>query len=124
MSALRGLRVLAVEDETLIAMLLEDMLTELGCIVAASAASLTQALREAESGAFDVALLDVNIAGERVFPVADALKSRGIPFAFATGYGEQGLRDDLRDHPVISKPYTVGELERALTAALAGRAAA
>jgi CheY-like chemotaxis protein len=114
---LPGLRVLVVEDEGPVAMLLEVMLDDLGCVVAASAASVAEALDFAERGGFDVALLDVNLAGEKVFPVADRLRSLGRPFAFTSGYGPSGLRPDLTDVPIIQKPYRLCDLQTALTAA-------
>ena len=115
---LRNKRVLVVEDEALIAMLAEEMLVEIGCIHHATAPTLGKALPLVEAGGFDLALLDVNIARERVFPVADALTARAIPFAFASGYGEEGVPEAYAAHPLIGKPYSAHDLERALTAAL------
>lgn len=100
-------------------MLLESMLEDLGCLVVASAASLPEALRLAECGGFDVALLDVNLAGEKVFPVADQLRRSAAPFVFSSGYGAAGLRPDLADVPVIQKPYRLSDLEAALILATA-----
>jgi CheY-like chemotaxis protein len=114
---LTGLRVLVVEDEGPVAMLVETMLEDLGCAVVLSAASVRQALELARRGGFDVALLDVNLAGEKVFPVADELRRLGVPFAFASGYGADGLRPDLKDVPIIQKPFQLGDLEAALRAA-------
>lgn len=109
-------RILVVEDESLLAMLLEDLLTDLGMQVCVTA-SVEDALRAVEAQAPpDLALLDVNIAGQMVFPVAHALQRRGIPFAFATGYGEQGLPEDFRQRPIISKPFSLAELHRTLAA--------
>jgi len=117
-SPLRNLRILVVEDEGLVAMLAEDMLTDLGCEVRASAASVMQAMRAIKAATFDLALLDVNLRGESVFPVAEALEQLGVPFVFATGYGTQGVREDLRDHPVVSKPFGPDQLKQALMLAL------
>ena len=117
---LRNKRVLVVEDEALIAMLAEEMLVELGCVHHATAPTLGRAMPLVEAGGFDLALLDVNVARERVFPVADALIARSIPFAFASGYGEEGVPAAYSTHPLIGKPYSALDLERALTAALAG----
>jgi CheY-like chemotaxis protein len=115
------LRVLIVEDEGLLAMEAEDILRHFGFVVRASVASVGEALnRIEETGDFDVALLDVNLRGETVFPVADALATRGIGFAFATGYGDEGVRPDLRTYPIVSKPYAPEELRNALHAAVAG----
>ncbi|UVC07605.1 response regulator [Rhizobium sp. TH2] len=112
------LRVLIVEDEGFLAMEAEDILHNFGFEVGASVASVSEALSWIEeSGNFDVALLDVNLRGETVFPVADALATRGIGFAFATGYGDEGVRPDLRAYPIISKPYAPEELRNALHAA-------
>jgi CheY-like chemotaxis protein len=112
---LAGLRVFVLEDESPVAMLIEDMLRDLDCEIAAEAARVHDALRTIEAGpTFDVALLDVNVAGEKAFPVADALRARGVPFAFLTGYGSVGLREDLRDSPVLAKPFRRRDLERVL----------
>ncbi|RPE81339.1 response regulator [Vulcaniibacterium tengchongense] len=110
-------RVLIVEDESLLAMMLEDMLSDLGWEVAANVASVPEALQAIERGGFDLALLDVNIAGREVFPVADALQARGVPLVFITGYGEHGIREDLRGYPVVEKPFHSAQLVRTLHAA-------
>lgn len=115
---LGGKRVLVVEDEALIAMLAEEMLADLGCVLHATAPTVAHALELTEAGGFDLALLDVNVAREQVFPVAEALTARGVPFAFASGYGEEDLRDDFRRHPLLGKPYTTEQLAAALAAAL------
>lgn len=107
-------RVLVVEDEMLIGMLLEDMLADLGHTVAAVVPRLKDALVAVEKDNFDLAILDVHLHGESVFPVADALKARGIPFVFATGYGERGLPDNYREQPVLQKPFAKADLERVL----------
>lgn len=118
-STLHGRRVLVVEDETMIAMLVEDMLDELGCAVVGPAHALDVALALAKTETdLDAALLDVNLAGQSVFPVADALRAKGVPAVFSTGYGEVGLKGHYRDAPVLQKPFRAGDLERALTAAL------
>lgn len=117
---LAGLRILVVEDETVVSMLLEDMLAELGCEVVGPAARLGRALELAKTGAFDLAVLDVNLAGEEVYPVADALAVRGLPFVFATGYGKGGVRGAYRDRPTVQKPFQQPHLRRALADALAG----
>lgn len=104
----------------MIALALEDMLTSLGCIVAGRASRLMHAFTIAESTEFDVAVLDVNLLGDRVDPLAEALRTRGIPFVFATGYGEDGVGERLRSAPIVHKPYDEPELTRALLAACAG----
>jgi CheY-like chemotaxis protein len=120
-SALRGRRVLVVEDETMIAMLVEDMLDELGCAVVGPAHGLDAALALAQTdNGLDAALLDVNLAGQSVFPVADALRKRGVPAVFSTGYGDASLRESDRGSPVLQKPFRAGDLARALTVAIGG----
>jgi len=117
---LNGVRVLLVEDEALVAMLIEDMLADDGCIVVATASRLTEALGYAGDAdlAFDVAILDLNLAGENTFPVASALASRGLPFAFATGYGAGGLPAEWRDRPTLQKPFNATDVTKALISAL------
>jgi len=118
---LAGRRILVVEDEMMIAMLVEDMLTELGCSVVGPAHALAEALALAQSEpGLDAALLDVNLAGQPVFPVADALREKGVPAIFSTGYGDAGLRDIDRGSPVLQKPFRAGDLARALGEALGG----
>ena len=113
-SALLGRRILIVEDETIIAMLLEDMLEDLGCEVAAVAARTAAALAAIEAHPPDAAILDLNLDGVKSDEVADALSARGVPFLFATGYGDAGLSERYRDRPVLSKPFRRNDLERAL----------
>jgi CheY-like chemotaxis protein len=91
-----GLRVLVVEDEIIVALLLEEMLMELGHTVVGPVARLDIAVEMAQGEAFDVAILDVNLEGKEAFPVADAIGARGIPYVFATGYGNHGLRAPYR----------------------------
>jgi CheY-like chemotaxis protein len=107
-------RVLVVEDEMLIGMLLEDMLADIGHEVVAVVSRLKDALVAAEKETFDLAILDVHLHGEAVFPVAETLATRGIPFVFATGYGERGLPETYRDRPVLQKPFAKTDLERVL----------
>ncbi|TNC15746.1 response regulator [Methylobacterium terricola] len=114
MSALQGRRVLLVEDESLVAMLAEDMLLDLGCEVTV-AMRLDQALAQARAQAFDLAVLDVNLGDARSYPVADLLRARGVPFLFATGYGRQGVDPAYHAAPVMQKPYQAAQLETLLT---------
>jgi CheY-like chemotaxis protein len=107
-------QVFLVEDEALLVMVLEDMLPELGYEVVASAHSVGSALQALEAHEPDLAILDVNLGGSRSFPVADALVLRGIPFLFASGYGESILPDRHAGAPLVPKPYGRYELERAL----------
>ena len=120
MTSLQGVRVLLVEDESLVAMLVEDLLAELGCEVVDSPANVEDALHAVETGGFDVAVLDVNLAGEHVDPVAGALVSRSIPIVFASGYGRDGVSRPFASAPVLAKPYNIQELAQALRAALGG----
>jgi CheY-like chemotaxis protein len=111
---LEGLRVLVVEDEMMVSMLIEDMLGDLGCQVVGPASRLDEALALAEASELDCAVLDVNLGGQPIFPLADLLRKKGAPFAFATGYGDAGLRDVDRGSPVLQKPFREGDLARIL----------
>ena len=112
MAALR--RVLIVEDEILVSLLIEDALADMGIEVAGVAGTLEEALAQVESGDFDCAILDVHIQGKDVFPVAEALAARGVPFVFATGSGQSGVPEKYRQCPVLQKPFMGPELERVL----------
>jgi CheY-like chemotaxis protein len=112
-------RVLVVEDEYLIRMLLEDMLADLGYAVAAAVGTVTEARELAANGDFSAAILDVNLDGQEIFPVADILKERGLPFVFVTGYGERSLPEPYRDRPALQKPFQAEQLEAALGGLLA-----
>lgn len=118
---LQGLRVLVVEDEALVAMLIEDMLGDFGCQVLGPAGSIRQALDAIERDPPDAAILDVNLGGEPVYPVADALRRCGAPFVLATGYGEMGVAEGYRDAPVLQKPFQESELRVRLGMAIAAR---
>ena len=114
----REFRVLLVEDENLVAMLLEDMLVELGHSVVGPVARLKKALEMAQRELVDLAILDVNINGELSFPVAEALAARDIPFIFSTGYGERGLPPQYRNYPTLQKPFQQDDLEKLLAVVL------
>ena len=103
--------ILVVEDESLIAMLIEDHLVELGYDVAPAVSTVAEALSALDSRKPDIALLDVNLGGEMSFPVADALRSRGIPFLFLTGYGRAGIPARYADCLVLQKPFRRKDLE-------------
>ena len=109
-----GLKVLVVEDEAIIAMMVEDLLGDMGCKIVGPAGELAQAFAIAEREAFDCAILDVNLAGQRVDPFVDLLKARGAPFIFATGYGMAGVREEDRVWPVLLKPINSRRLGEAL----------
>lgn len=113
-----GLRVLVVEDEVAIAMLVEDMLLDLGAVVIGPAGRLSQGKALAEAEELHLAILDVNVAGEAVYPIVDVLARRGIRFIFSTGYGAGGIDPIWRDRPVLQKPFSQSELETALERAL------
>ena len=121
--SLAGKKVLLVEDEMVLAMMAEDTLQELGCSVV-SASRVAGALALAQNQSFDVALLDVNVAGEEVYPVAAALMVRGVPFVFASGYGQGGLRHDFKMRRALEKPYRQEDIKLALIEALVGEARA
>lgn len=116
---LSGRRVLLVEDEALVALLLEDMLEELGCVLAGTAATVDDGLRHAESVDADVALLDINLGGYEIFPVAERLSRRGIPLVFSSGYDADSLPEKWRTRPLVRKPCLLSDLEEALETALA-----
>ena|ERR671938_1087756 len=116
-----GRRALVVEDEGGVALLLEDMLSQLGWEIAASVARLQKACEIARNANLDLAVLDVNLAGEPVFPAAEILRERGIPFIFSTGYGAGGIPREFAGYGVLSKPFSVKQLAIALCAALRRR---
>ena len=116
---LSGRRVLVVEDESLVAMLLETILEDMGCTPVGPVSNVDEGEAIARDTVdLDAALLDVNLAGRQVFPVAAVLKARGVPFVFSTGYGESGLPDEWRGNPTIQKPFTEAAVRDALMQAL------
>lgn len=115
----KGLRVLLVEDKSIIAMLTEHMLREMGCDDVRIVGSVPMALSAIERDPPDVAVLDVNIRGAMVLPVARRLEQAGIPFAFATGYGKTELLAEYHHYPILQKPFDMPDLENALRSALA-----
>jgi len=121
-SAVKGLKVLIVEDETVVSFLAEDMLFDLGAAEIAHAADVSEALATADRFRPDIALLDVNLKGFRVFPVAQRLSDLGAPFVFATGYCLGEIPEEWADRPVVEKPYDEAMLRRALGEAMAGAA--
>ena len=113
------LRVLIVEDEMTIALLLEEMVEDLGHEVAGLAMRLPQAMELAQSRPIDLAILDVNLDGHMSYPVADLLKGRGVPYVFATGYGASGIETPYRDGIVVKKPYAMDDIRGAIAHAVA-----
>lgn len=118
MTELTGLKVFLVEDEGFVALMMEDMLQDLGCEIAASAAQLPEARKIAATVEADVAVLDVNLDGQPVFSVAEILRERRIPLVFSTGYGASGLPPEFAGHPVLGKPFLIGELQKKIASAL------
>jgi CheY-like chemotaxis protein len=118
-TALSGRHILIVEDEMIIALALADMVSALGCTYE-MAGRVGKAVALATTGTFDAAILDMNLAGEVGYPIADALNRRDIPFVIATGYGAEGIEADYRDRPLLSKPYLPEQVEAALLRVLDG----
>ena|ERR1700761_1289064 len=114
-----GKRVLVVEDEAMIRMLLDGMLEDLGHTVAAEAGTIDEALKLAQQAEFDVAVLDVNLNNRPITPVVEVLVKRGLPFIFASGYGQRGVPEAYRNNPTLQKPFQVEALAKAIDAALA-----
>lgn len=108
---LTGLRILVVEDDMLIAIQIEEVLQELGCVVVGPVGKLEAAMHLADAEVIDAAILDVNIRGGRVYPVAERLRARGIPFALASGYGDWALPPEFRNQQRLTKPFMAQELE-------------
>lgn len=114
----RPLKVLVVEDESVVAMLVEDVLAELGHQVIGVAPTLKDALRAATELEFDLAVIDVNLNGERSYPIAEILRAKRLPFVFLTGYGALGLDEQWRNAAVVQKPFEIDDLEAAIERAL------
>ncbi len=107
-------RVLVVEDSPLIATVLEDMLQDLGCTVVGPIGNMAFALDLAKTEAMDAAIIDLNIRGGKVYPVAEILRDRNIPFLLASGYADWTLREDFKDRPRLTKPYSAELVEQKL----------
>jgi CheY-like chemotaxis protein len=112
--------VLVVEDEMMIAMLIEDMLSEFGCKLVGPATSVPRALDLIGKEQVEIAVLDLNLDGQDTYAIAEALQRKNVPFVFATGYGSTGLRKEYGNRPVLQKPFQAKDLEIALAEALAG----
>ncbi len=119
-----GRRVLVVEDESMIRMLLDGMLSDIGYTMTAEAGVLDEAMALAKREEFDVAILDVNLHSVPITPVAEILTQRGLPFVFATGADLRGVPEAYRGHPILQKPFRVEELQRALQVAVSKPASA
>jgi CheY-like chemotaxis protein len=116
---LTGLRLLVVEDEAMVAMMLETMLEDLGCVVVEVAGSVARGLAFVEASQdLDAAVLDVNLGGEKVYPVAEQLAARGVPFIFSSGYGLAGIAEGFARIPTLAKPYDPRALETALVSVI------
>lgn len=111
-------RVLVVEDEAMIAMLVEDMVLDFGSEVVGPIANTDDAINLARSAELDAAILDINVGGSPIFPVADILSERGVPVIFATGYGSKGLPPRFHNRPTLPKPFSYQSLAEALRSAL------
>ena len=107
---LEGVKVLVVEDEFLVASLIEDMLESAGCIVSGPIPRIADALQAMDQDKYDAAILDVNLAGDRIDPVADALSRRNVPFMFVTGYGASALPAGFAERPRLGKPFRIDDL--------------
>jgi len=117
--ALAGCRILLIEDECLIAMMVEDILTDLGCEVIGPATCIEEALTIVRTETFDAAIVDVNLNGQKSFPVADALAARGVPWIFSTGHDKKPLKDLYPNSMVVRKPFQKADLTNALQVLLA-----
>jgi CheY-like chemotaxis protein len=107
-------RVLVIEDEALVAMLIEDMIHDSGAEMVGAASTLTDALALARDAQADVALVDLNLKGVLAYPVADVLRERGMPIVFTSGYGSAGLIERFQDCPILDKPFDQPSLEQAI----------
>jgi CheY-like chemotaxis protein len=120
MDAARVRRVLVVEDEVMIAMLMEDMLTDLGYEVVGPAMRLEEGIELATTAQLDMAVLDVNLNGQRSTPIAEILAERGVPFVFATGYGSTGVDEPHNARHVLKKPFSPDDLDVAIARMIGG----
>lgn len=117
-TAASSLQILVVEDESMVAMLIEDMLEDLGHKVIATSGRMPDASKLVSDSIADLAILDVNLNGEETYPLADSLAARQIPFIFATGYGASGIKPEWSGVPVLQKPFQSRELAQAINLAI------
>jgi len=115
--------ILLVEDEVMIRMMVADMLEELGYTIVGEAGDIDEGVRLVQVTDFDIAILDVNVNGRVISPVAEAVQMRGLPFVFATGYGSQGVPEKFRDRPTLQKPFQIETLANTIESVLKGIAA-
>jgi DNA-binding NtrC family response regulator len=119
----RNARILVVEDSPVVGPFTADLLTELGFDVVGPAPNMALARELIDDGGFHAALMDVHIRGERVFPLCDVLDSRGVPFILTSGYADWAMPDKWQDRPRLLKPYTIEQVEDALSVVLNGSSA-
>ncbi len=112
----QGARILVVEDDSLLAMLIQDMLSDLGYEIVGVASTLSEGKQMAAGMAFDIAILDVSLHGEKAFPIAQLLEDRQIPFVFSSGYAQEDMEPEYSGRPLLRKPYQLDELEQILAA--------
>jgi CheY-like chemotaxis protein len=112
--SLKGSRILVVEDSPVVGPFTADVLGELGCEVVGPAPNMAAARELVEEAAFDAALMDVHIRGERVFPLCEMLDAKGVPYVLTSGYGDWQVPEKLEKRPRLQKPYTIAQVEKAL----------
>jgi CheY-like chemotaxis protein len=115
---LKGRRILVVEDSPVVAPFTAEILSELGCTVVGPAPNMAAARELIEAGGFEAALMDVHIRGERVFPLCEMLEAAGVPFVLTSGYADWEMPEKWTDRPRLPKPYTIEEVEEALSGIL------
>jgi len=118
--ALAGRRILLVEDSPVVGPFTVDLLGDLGCEVVGPAPNMSTARELVDGEQFDAAILDIHIRGEVVFPLLDALDERGVPFLLTSGYADWTMPEKWQQRPRLQKPYTIGDIEQALSGLLAG----
>src|SRR5689334_22257586 len=118
-SELTGRRILVIEDSPVVGPFTADILEDLGCEVVGPAPNIAMARELIEGEEFDAALVDVHIRGERVFGLCEMLEAKGVPFILTSGYADWQMPDKLRDRPRLQKPYTIGQVQEALSALFA-----
>jgi len=116
---LKGRRILIVEDSPVVAPFTADVLSDLGCKVVGPAPNMAAARQLIDDGGFDAALMDIHIRGERVFPLCERLEAKGVPFVLTSGYADWQIPEKWQDRPRLQKPYTIDQVEAALSALLA-----